>query len=113
MKTVNVYEQYFRGECIYADVPRYGVQVRLTAESGAGRIRYTLSVNFFPHRDAADFGISYDAYREKTVYEGTGRRSAKREKSFLDSMRESAEALAAELDGTVFWDEPLIEARLG
>jgi len=113
MKTVNVYEQYFRGACIYAEVPRHGVQVRLTAESDAGRIRYTVSVNFFPHGDAEDFGISYDAYREKTIYEGAGRRSAKREKAFMDSVRESAEALAAELDGTVFWDEPLIEARLG
>ncbi|MBQ8922286.1 MAG: hypothetical protein IJ060_09030 [Oscillospiraceae bacterium] len=113
MKTVNVYEQYFRGECSFADVPRHGAQVRLTAESDAGQIRYTVSVNFFPHSDPEDFGITYDAYCETTLYEAAGRRSGKREKAFLEGLRESAEALAGELGGTVFWDEPLIEARYG
>ncbi len=113
MKTVNVYEQYFRGECEYAGVPRHGAAVRLTAESDAGQIRYTVSVTFFPHNDPEDFCISYDACREKTLFEGKGRRSGKREKAFLDVLCESTEELAAALDGTIFWNEPLIEARFG
>ena len=40
-------------------------------------------------------------------------RSRKREKVLLEGVRQKADALAASLSGTIFWDEPLIEARLG
>ena len=113
MKSVNVYEQYFSALCEANVTVRRGVQVRLTAESDAGRIRYILTVNFFPHADAEDFGISYDVCAEETVYEAQGRRAKKREAGLLDGLRPRADALADRLGGRIFWDEPLIEARMG
>ena len=113
MKSVNVYEQYFKGSCDGNGVQRNGAQVRLTAESDAGQIRYTLSVNFFPHNDPEDFSISYDVYLEETVYAAKGRRSKKREAELLDSARAAADKLAGTLGGIIRWDEPLIEARFG
>ncbi len=113
MKEIDVYLQYFAAECEFAGTPRKGAAVRLTAVSDAGQIRYTVSVSFFPHEDAEDFRISYDAYAEQLLYEGKGRRSKKREAEYLAKLRESADAAAASLSGTVFWDKPLIEARYG
>ena len=113
MRSADVYEQYFAGECVYADVPRRGVKIALTAESDAGEIRYLLTVSFFPHRDAEDFGISYDACRTETLYAAKGRRSRKREAQLMESLRARADALAAELNGTIGWESPLIGARLG
>lgn len=113
MTSVNVYEQYFAGSGCFSGVQRNAVQVRLTAESDAGQIRYLVSVNFFPHTDPEDFGISYDAYFERVLYDARGRRSAKREQRFLDALRETAETLAAEAGGSVDWEHPLIEARRG
>ena len=109
----DVFEQYYRAECVFNEVERRAALVKLTADSEAGNIRYTVSVSFFPHTDEEDFAVSYDAYAEKEVFSGKGRRSKKREAGLLESLRESADAAAAELDGNIFWDEPLREARLG
>lgn len=113
MKTIDVYLQYFAAECEFAGVPRKGAAVRLTAESDAGNIRYTVSVSFFPHTDAEDFTVSYDACAETCIYDGKGRRSKKREQGYLESLRAETDALAASLGGRVFWEQPLIAARFG
>ena len=108
---LNVYEQYFTGEAVCGGVPRRGAAVRLSAEGGEGRIRYCVSVSFFPHEDAEDFRITADAAAERELYAAKGRRSRKREAACLAALRETADALAAELGGVIEWDEPLIEAR--
>ena len=58
---IDVYQQYFAAEGSFSGVRRRGAAVMLTASSGGGEICYTLTVSFFPHKDAEDFGISYDA----------------------------------------------------
>lgn len=108
---IDVYEQYFKAECVFNEVPRRAAVVKLTSDSEAGNIRYTVSVSFFPHADEEDFAVSYDAYAEKEIFSAKGRRSKKREKGFLDAFREHADGLASELGGSIFWDEPLREAR--
>lgn len=113
MKVINVYECYFAASCVFNDVPRRAAVVRLTATSDAGEIRYDVSVSFFPHVDEEDFAISYDAYAEQTVYEGKGRRSKKRDEALLESLQETADALAASLGGEIDWSAPLIEVRRG
>ena len=113
MNDVNVYQQYFAAECEYNGVLRKGAAVSLTAASGEGQIRYTVQVTFFPHADPEDFGISYDAAAEKVLYEARGRRAKKREQALMETLRTEAAALAAELGGSIFWEQPLIEARLG
>lgn len=114
MKTIDVYLQYFKANCVFSGVQRNGAAVRLTAESDAGMITYLVSVSFFPHESEDDFRISYDAEASKTIYHAKGRRSKKREQAdFMPELREHANELAALLDGTIDWDSPLIEARLG
>ncbi len=110
--TINVYEQYFEAEGVFDGVERKAVSVLLVSDSEAGRIRYELAVSFFPHRTEDDFAISYDAYFSKTLFEAAGRRSRKREAVFLENLRTEADSLAGEHGGTIFWDKPLIEARL-
>ncbi len=111
MKVIDVYEQYFSAHCEYNGVPRRGALVKLTAESDAGRIRYYFSVSFFPHRDAEDYAVSYDACAEETVYAAPGRRSRKREEALLPALRERIDALSASLGGRMDWETPLREAR--
>ena len=113
MKVIDVYAQYFAGECVYNEVPRHGASVKLTATSDAGEVSYEVSVSFFPHNDPEDFAISCDAYAAREIYRGKGRRSKKREAAFLETFRQEADAVAAELGGTIDWDRPLIEARWG
>ena len=113
MATINVYEQYFLAKGEFNGVERKGVSVMLVSDSSEGNIRYEVAVSFFPHRDAEDFAISYDAYFSKVLYESKGRRSRKRESSLLDSLREEADALASVNGAAIFWDKPLIEARRG
>ena len=113
MKTIDVYQQYFEADCEWGGVKRRAVDLRLTAESDAGQICYSLSVSFFPHADPEDFGISWDAALQEVIYQGKGRRSKKREQGYMDHMREDFDRMAAELKGTIYWDKPLIEARLG
>ena len=114
MKTIDVYLQYFKANCVANGVQRNGAAVRLTAESNAGMITYSVSVSFFPHETDDDFRISYDAEAAKTLYQAKGRRSKKREQTeFMPALREHANELAASMNGTVDWESPLIEARMG
>ncbi|MBR5389676.1 MAG: hypothetical protein IK141_00030 [Clostridia bacterium] len=113
MKAVDVYQQYFSAQCVYHNVRRRAVSVRLTAESDKGRIRYTVGISFFPYADETDFAVSYDAAAERELYENKGRRSKKRESALLEQLRVHANALAGELGGIIFWDEPLREAQIG
>lgn len=113
MKVIDVYEQYFKADCMYNTVQRNGAAVKLTATSDAGMIKYEVTVSFFPHEDEEDFRISYDAVESETLFEGKGRRSKKREQEYLPTVRDHADAIAEKLGGTIDWDSPLIEARLG
>ena len=113
MKVIDVYAQYFAGEYLYNGVPRHAASVKLTATSDAGQVFYEVSVSFFPHNDPEDFAVSYDACAAREIYRARGRRSGKREAEFMESLRNQADALAAELGGTIDWDKPLIEARWG
>ena len=113
MKNADVYKQYFSAACVFNGVERRGAVVWLNAESDSGMIRYEVGVSFFPHRDAEDFGISYDACAQKELLRTKGRRSKKRDAQYLAQLREAAEELAASLDGTIYWDKPLGEAQYG
>ena len=113
MATINVYQQYFEAACTYNGVPRHAANVLLISDSDAGNIKYEAAVSFFPHNDAEDFAISYDAYFSKTLSEGPGRRSKKKEEAFLETLQQEIDQLAAEQGATVYWDKPLIEARRG
>ncbi len=113
MKVIDVYQQYFAARCVYHGVPRRAVSVKLTAESDAGTVRYSVSVSFFPHADEDDFAVSYDACAERELYAAPGRRSKKREAGMLEDLRGHADAAAADLDGEIFWDQPLRDARYG
>ncbi len=108
---VDIYERYFNADCIFNDVQRRAAIVKLTSDSEAGQIRYTVSVNFFPFSDPEDFAVSYDAYAEREVFSGKGRRSKKREAALMEELPSVADELAVELGGKVFWDAPLREAR--
>ena len=59
---INVYDRYYRGNCVFNGVERRGVRVLLIADSEAGSIRYEAAVSFFPHRDPEDFAVSRPAY---------------------------------------------------
>lgn len=83
MKNVDVYRQYFSAECLFNDIERRGVLVWLNAESDSGIIRYEVGVTFFPHRDAEDYGVSYDACATKELIRTEGRRSKKRDEEYL------------------------------
>ena len=109
--TINVYEQYFEAKLSFAGVERKGALVMLIADSSAGNVSYKAAVSFFPHRDEEDYGVSYDAYFEKSLFEGKGRRSKKRDEAFLKTIRNEVDLLAKEAGGEVFWDKPLREAR--
>ena len=113
MATINVYEQYFEAEAFFGGVRRNAAAVLLISDSEAGRIRYEVVVNFFPHNDPEDFAISYDAYFSTVVYESSGRRSRKREEKILEILRSEADALASDNGGSIHWEQPLIEARWG
>ena len=113
MKVIDVYKQYFRGNCIYNNVQRNGVIVTLTATSDQGMISYDVQISFFPHVDDFDYSISYDACLQKNIYSDKGRRSKKKEIVYLDKIRMHADELASSLNGIIYWDKPLIEAIYG
>ena len=110
---VNVYEQYFKAEGSFSGVERKGALVMLISDSEAGFITYKVAVTFFPHRDEEDYAVSYDAYFEKELYQGKGRRSKKKEEEYLEHLHETIDELAKEHDMKVLWDEPLREERRG
>ena len=107
MKTVDVYSQYFRAKGEFHSVARNGARVFLTATSDQGMIKYEAAVTFFPHRDEEDYAVSYDAFFSKTLYEGKGRRSKKKEEAYLKAFRAEIDALAQAENAEVLWDEPL------
>ena len=113
MATVNVYERYYEAECEANGRPRHAALVMLISDSEAGCIRYEAAVTFFPHDSEDDFGVSYDAYFSKPLYEAKGRRSKKREAALIERLPSEIDALAEEAGGTVFWDRPLREERRG
>lgn len=110
---INAYERYYKAEAVFSGVPRSGALVMLTADSEAGFITYKAAVTFFPHTDAEDFAVSYDAYFEQELYSGKGRRSKKKEAAFLEQLPETVSRLAAERSASVLWDEPLTAERRG
>ena len=110
MKVIDIYKQYFNAECVYNGVERKGAVVTLTATSDSGMIKYEVGISFFPHRDAEDYAISYDAYASKEIYNAKGRRSKKREAQYLEEFRKYADELAVEMGGKIFWDKPLRDA---
>ncbi len=113
MKVINVYDQYFPGQCVYNGVERRAAEVMLIAASEEGTIRYETAVNFFPHRDEEDFAVSGDAYLARELYFAKGRRSKKREAALMEDFRKTADALAAELGGSIDWEHPRREGRYG
>lgn len=110
---INVYSQYFGADGTFSGVERRGAQVLLISDSEAGHITYKAAVSFFPHRDEEDFAVSYDAYFEKELYRAPGRRSKKREAALMETLQAEIDALAEANNATVFWSNPLNEARLG
>ena len=108
---INVYSQYFEAEACFSDVERRGAWVLLISDSETGTISYKAAVTFFPHADPQDFAVSYDAYFEKELYRGAGRRSRKREAAFLETLRDEVDAIAAEHGASVDWSHPLTEAK--
>ena len=108
---INVYERYFKAEAVFSGVPRNGALVMLISDSEAGFITYKAAVTFFPHTDEEDFAVSYDAYFERELYSGKGRRSKKKEAAFLEQLPEAVDRLAAEHGAFVLWDEPLTAER--
>ena len=110
---INVYEQYFEAEASFQGAERKGALVFLISDSENGEITYTAAVTFFPHRDEEDYGVSYDAYFEKVLYSGKGRRSKKREAAYLEELPSIIDELSGENHAKVFWEKPLREARRG
>ena len=110
---IDVYQQYFKAKAKFNGVQRKAASVKLTSDSEAGFIKYTVSVNFFPYRDPEDFAVSYDACFSRELYYAPGRRSKKREEKLMEGFRAEADALAAEAGGVIDWDSPLREARFG
>ncbi|MBQ2657215.1 MAG: hypothetical protein IJF87_01430 [Erysipelotrichaceae bacterium] len=110
---INVYEQYFKADAMFSGVKRNGALVTLISDSEAGTITYKAAVTFFPHRDEEDYAVSYDAYFEKELYQGKGRRSKKKEAEYLEHLHDIIDELAKENNASVLWDEPLREARRG
>ena len=110
---LNVYEQYYEAQGVFSEVERKGALVMLISDSERGMITYKAAVTFFPHRDEEDYAVSYDAYFEKVIYEGKGRRSKKKEAIYLEQLPEVINQLAKENGAEVCWDKPLREARRG
>ena len=113
MKVIDVFEGYYAAECVANERPRHAAKVVLTAVSDAGEVTYEWMISFFPHDDDEDFAVSYDAIASRVVYSGRGRRSKKRDAELLEERESVCDEIAAELDGKVFWDQPLMEPRLG
>jgi len=107
----NVYERYYRADAVFSEVQRRGALVMLVSDSEAGMITYKAAVTFFPHRDEEDYAVSYDAYFEKELYSGKGRRSKKKEALYLEQLPEIINRIAGEHNASVIWSEPLTKER--
>lgn len=113
MAEINVYQQYFEACGTFNGRERHAANIILKSNSSEGDIIYEILVSFFPHDDADDFCISYDACFIKELYRAKGRRSKKREAILLEEIRTQADEIAAEHDATIDWQKPLCEARMG
>ena len=113
MAEVNVYQQYFEASAVYNGIERHAANVLLIATSENGEIKYEFAVSFFPHQTPDDFVITYDAYLSKILYQGKGRRSKKRESVLLESLHDEIDKMSKDIQAVVYWNKPLIEARLG
>ena len=113
MANIDIYKQYFSAECVFNGVARHGALVWLNAESESGNIRYEVGVTFFPHNDAEDFAISYDACVLKELFNAKGRRSKKKDGLYLSQVKTVADELAASINAIIYWDKPLNEAQYG
>ena len=111
MAVIDIFEGYFPASCVYNGRERHAAKVTLTSDSEKGQIRYEAAVTFFPHDDEEDYGVSYDAYASRVLYEGKGRRSKKREQALLEEFPEVIRELAEELEGEVDLEHPLREVR--
>ena len=111
MATIDIYKQYFSADCVFNEVARRGACVWLTADSCSGIIRYEVGVSFFPHRDEADFAVSYDACGLKELMNTQGRRSKKRDAKCMGQLHAAADEISASLGGKIHWDQPLREAQ--
>ena len=107
----NVFERYYKAKANFSGVKRNGALVMLLSDSEAGFITYKAAVTFFAHKDAEDFSVSYDAYFEKELYSGKGRRSKKKEAAFLEELGKVIDGIAKEHDACIIWDEPLTDER--
>lgn len=113
METVNVYSRYYAGDCLCHDRRYCGVMVNLEYSWEPGYSSYSVHTVFFPHEDEEDYRIAYDCEASRILLEGKGRRTRKKEPALLEEMVRTADMLADELGGKIFWDQPLREARLG
>lgn len=109
--TIDIYSQYFNGDCLFNDIKRHAARVILQVTSEAGHVEYKVLVNFFPHNDEEDYLVTYDAIAEEILFSGKGRRSKKKEAIYLDQVQEAADRLAKSLNGTIDWDNPLRDAQ--
>lgn len=105
MEVVDIYRQYFPAICNYNGIQRNAVLVTLTSTSDSGMIGYEVTVTFFPHKDAEDFCITYDAYASKQIYYAKGRRSKKREAMMLEVISQHANELAEQFQATIDWNK--------
>ncbi len=110
---INVYERYFGADAVFSGIKRNGALVMLISDSEAGQITYRAAVTFFPHTDEEDFAVSYDAYFEKVLFSGKGRRSRKKEALLLEKLKEETDTIARENGARVLWDIPLTDERRG
>lgn len=72
--TLNIYSQYFSAKLLFNDVPRRAAKDE--------------------HNDEEDYAVSYDAYFNKVIYDGKGRRSKKREQQLLAEFCDHIDELA-------------------
>lgn len=110
---INVYQRYYEANLEINGSVRRGASVMLISDSEAGKIKYTAAVTFMPYENPQDFRVPYDAYYSKILYEGTGRRAKKKEQAYIEKLQEMIDELAESVNGKIFWDKPLTQARLG
>ena len=111
MDDLNIYEQYFEAEGTFNGVPRHGAKVMIIASKEDNVLKYDAAVTFFPHNEADDFGVSYDAYFSKTIYKTEGRRSKKKEETLMIPFKNALGEICREQKAKVFWDKPLTQPR--
>ena len=92
MDAIDVLDGAYKARAEYNGIKRKGVIVKLTVESVKGVIRY-------------------DAIFTKTVFEGKGRRSKKREAAFIARLKDTVGEMLENEDAEIFWDEEIRPCR--